>query len=70
MNIYIFQKFFDNNHTVAWNLSDAVNGVTPFFYKNKSLDFGKKFKEQTKNKATLSVPQNIRTKCLGQPFLK
>ena len=35
------------------------------YYKNKSLDFGKKNQEQAKNKACLAVPQNIRPKCLG-----
>ena len=32
----------------------------------KNLDFGKKNEGQTKNKATLAVPQNMRTKCLRQ----
>ena len=46
------------------------------FYKNnfirtKALIQEKKKKqEQAKNKVRLAVPQNIRTKCLGQPFLK
>ena len=35
------------------------------FYKKKSFGFGKK-KGQASNKARLSVPQNIRAKCLGQ----
>ena len=36
----------------------------------KSFCAGGYLQEQTKNKARLAVPQNIRTKCLGQSFLK
>ena len=44
------------------------------FYKNnfirtKALILAKKLRKG-KNKDTLAVPQSIRTKCLGQPFLK
>ena len=45
------------------------------FYKNKfirakALIFARKNREQAKNEGRRTVVQNIRKKCLGEPFFK
>ena len=41
-----------------------------FIIRTKALILAKKLRTSKENKASLALTQNIKTKCLGYPFLK
>ena len=69
------KDLFDINHVFGFLAILNALSHSVFFYKSnlvrtKALILAKKNQEQAKNKAEPAIPQNIRTKWLGQPFLK